>query len=156
MDVQDDAEHHREGSSAAARGESTADPTGSAPQAELGTSPGSALGVSPRTSPGIPPEASRPDGAMAIEVGGQTRILRAHVAYTGDGKPDAAVETQDGHVVVFSDQKNNDTGAAGPDGRADEAFVVDKETGRVVGSAHLDPATGQWVQKPLPSGPPTG
>ena len=55
------------------------------------------------------------------------------------------METTDGRVIVFSDTEDNETGAAGPDGRADEAWIVDKSTGRVVGAAHVDPGTGEWV-----------
>jgi hypothetical protein len=48
-------------------------------------------------------------------------------------------------VIVFADTEDNETGAAGPDGRADQAYVIDKRTGQVVSTAHLDPATGSWV-----------
>ena len=84
-------------------------------------------------------------GSMTVEVDGQTRDLPADKDYTGDGKPDAATETSDGKVIIFADTENNETGAAGPDGKADEAYVIDKQTGRVVGAAHVDPNTGEWV-----------
>jgi hypothetical protein len=83
---------------------------------------------------------------MIVDLGGETRELPAERDYTGDGRPDAAAETRDGKIVVFADTEDNRTGAAGPDGRADEAYVVDKETGRVVGAAHVDPRTGEWVE----------
>ena len=51
----------------------------------------------------------------------------------------------DGRVVVYSDSEDNETGAAEPDGRADEAWIVDKSTGRAVGEAHVEPGTGEWV-----------
>jgi hypothetical protein len=78
-------------------------------------------------------------------VGGRARQLPTEHDFTGDGQPDAAVETGDGRVIVFADTEDNETGAPGPDGRADEAYVVDKRTGRVLGVAHLDPASGSWV-----------
>ncbi|HYT09294.1 MAG TPA: hypothetical protein VEL73_01395 [Mycobacteriales bacterium] len=86
---------------------------------------------------------------MTVTVAGETRELPAEKDYTGDGQPDAAAETSDGRVIVFSDTEDNETGAPGPDGRADEAWVVDKHTGRVVGAAHVDPDTGEWVDGPL-------
>ena len=83
---------------------------------------------------------------ITVEVEGETRQLPAQHDYTGDGLPDAAVETDDGKVIVFADTEDNATGEAGPDGRADEAYVVDKSTGQVVGAAHVDPATGTWIE----------
>ena len=85
-------------------------------------------------------------GTMIVEMDGETRELPAERDYTGDGRPDAAAETSDGRVIVFADTEDSETGAAGPDGRADEAYVVDKQTGRVVGAAHIDPRTGGWVE----------
>ena len=85
-------------------------------------------------------------GGMAVETPSGPRRLPAERDYTGDGRPDAAVETADGRVVVFSDTEDNETGAPVPDGRADEAWIVDKATGRVVGAARLDPETGEWVE----------
>jgi hypothetical protein len=82
---------------------------------------------------------------MTVEVDGQTRELPAEHDYTGDGRPDAAVETPDGKVIVFADTEDNSTGAPGPDGKADEAYIVDKQSGQVVGAAHIDPQTGEWV-----------
>ena len=84
-------------------------------------------------------------GTMTVEVDGQARELPAEKDYTGDGRPDAAAETPDGKVIIFADTEDNATGEAGPDGRADEAYVVDKATGKVVGATHLDPETGEWV-----------
>ena len=84
-------------------------------------------------------------GEMTVNVNGETQQLPAEKDYTGDGQADAAVETQDGKVIVFADTENNETGAAGPDGKADEAWIVDKATGKVVGAAHVDPQTGEWV-----------
>ena len=92
----------------------------------------------------VPGEAAA-RGTMIVEVDGEKRELPAERDYTGDGRPDAAVETPDGRVVVFSDSADNETGAAEPDGRADEAWIVDKSTGRVVGEAHVQPGTGGWV-----------
>jgi hypothetical protein len=92
-------------------------------------------------------------GTMTVEVDGEARELPAERDYTGDGRPDAAAETSDGRVIVFADTEDNETGAAGPDGRADEAYVVDKQTGRVVGAAHLDPRTGEWVEGTGSDGP---
>ena len=139
MDVNEDAGQHRDGSDRGPSAEFAAPtPADAAPGgSDLAVSAESLLATTPVAAPG---------DTMTVEVGGETRTLRVHVDYTGDGKPDAAIETEDGRVVVFSDQKNNDTGAAGPDGRADEAFVVDKETGRVIAAVHLDPETGQWMQ----------
>jgi hypothetical protein len=94
-------------------------------------------------------------GTMTVEVDGQTRELPAEKDYTGDGRPDAAAETPDGKVIIFADTEDNETGAAGPDGRADEAYVVDKSTGRVVGVAHVDPRTGEWVDGVDPSAVPS-
>jgi hypothetical protein len=82
---------------------------------------------------------------MSVDLGGETRELPVRSDYTGDGQRDAAMETADGRVIIFSDTADNRTGAAGPDGKADEAWIVDKNTGRVVGSARRDPTTGQWV-----------
>ncbi len=100
---------------------------------------------------------------MTVDVGGETRELPAERDYTGDGRPDAAAETKDGKVIIFADTEDNQTGAAGPDGRADEAYVVDKQTGRVVGTAHVDPQTGEWVEgmdtdgsPAVPAGQPAG
>src|SRR4051794_31937622 len=39
---------------------------------------------------------------MTVEVEGETRQLPAEHDYTGDGRPDAAVETEDGKVIVFA------------------------------------------------------
>ena len=97
-------------------------------------------------TPGAPAgDDEAPAGTMTVELGGEVRELPAQRDYTGDGLPDAATETADGRVIVFADTGDNATGAAGPDGKADEAYVVDKRTGRVVGTAHLDPRTGEWV-----------
>src|SRR5829696_6242065 len=93
------------------------------------------------------------DGTMTIELDGETRELPAERDYTGDGRPDAAAETADGRVIVFADTQDNETGAAIPDGRADEAYVVDKRTGHVVGVARVDPVTGRWVAETGPGGP---
>jgi hypothetical protein len=98
-------------------------------------------------------------GTMIVRTGGETQRLPATKDYTGDGLADAAVETKDGQVIVFSDTEDNDTGAPGPDGRADEAWVVDKATGRVIGAARVDPETGEWVDglgTADPSGPGSG
>jgi len=118
---------------AAAPEEGAADPSGHAGSGgydDAGTAPGD----------------SAASGTMIVEVEGETRELPAERDYTGDCRPDAAAETSDGRVIVFSDTEDNETGAAGPDGRADEAYVVDKATGRVVGAAHVDPRTGEWVE----------
>jgi hypothetical protein len=105
-----------------------------------------------------PPAEPEPGGeSMTVEVDGTTRRLPVEHDYTGDGRPDAAVETPDGTVIVFADTEDNETGAPGPDGRADEAYVVDKRTGRVVSTAHLDPTSGAWVSADgRPVGIPTG
>ena len=106
-----------------------------------------------------PPAEPEPGGeSMTVEIGGTSRRLPAEHDYTGDGRPDAAVETPDGTVIVFADTEDNETGAAGPDGRADQAYVIDKRTGQVVSTAHLDPASGSWVDadgRPVeaPTGP---
>jgi DNA-binding beta-propeller fold protein YncE len=92
-----------------------------------------------------PAEAERGDESMTVEIDGTSRRLPAEHDYTGDGRPDAAVETPDGTVIVFADTEDNETGAPGPDGRADEAYVIDKRTGQVVSAAHVDPASGAWV-----------
>ena len=105
-----------------------------------------------------PPAESEPGtDSMTVEVDGTSRQLPAKHDYTGDGQPDAAVETADGTVIVFADTEDNETGAAGPDGRADQAYVIDKRTGQVVSTAHLDPASGVWVDADgRPVGVPTG
>jgi hypothetical protein len=87
-------------------------------------------------------------GSMTVEIDGRTQALPVERDYTGDGLPDAATETADGRVIVFADTEDNETGTAGPDGRADEAWIVDKQTGRVVAAAHIDPRTGEWVDGP--------
>ncbi len=92
-------------------------------------------------------------GTMTVEVDGETRELPAEKDYTGDGKADAVVETPDGKVIVFADTEDNATGDAGPDGKADEAYIVDKSTGKVVGAAHIDPSSGSWVEGTDSSGP---
>ena len=92
-------------------------------------------------------------GSMTVEVDGRTQNLPVERDYTGDGQADAAVETKDGQVIVFADTENNETGAAGPDGKADEAWIVDKSTGKVVGAAHIDPQTGEWVDGADTDGP---
>jgi hypothetical protein len=92
-------------------------------------------------------------GQMTVDVNGETQQLPAEKDYTGDGHADAAVETKDGRVIVFADTENNETGAAGPDGKADEAWIVDKSTGKVVGAAHVDPQTGEWVDGADTDGP---
>ena len=94
---------------------------------------------------GAPADPEPSPDAMTVEVGGTSRRLPAEHDYTGDGLPDAAVETAEGTVVVFADTEDNETGAPGPDGRADEAYVIDKRTGQVVSAAHLDPGSGSWV-----------
>ena len=86
-----------------------------------------------------------PATPMTVEVDGVTQRLPAEHDYTGDGRPDAAVETPEGTVIVFADTEDNETGAPGPDGRADEVYVIDKRTGQVVSAAHLDPESGSWV-----------
>src|SRR5690242_13179966 len=91
-----------------------------------------------------PPAEPEPGGeSMTVEIGGTSRRLPAEHDYTGDGRPDAAVETPDGTVIVFADTEDNETGAAGPDGRADQAYVIDKRTGQEVSTAHFDPASGK-------------
>jgi hypothetical protein len=110
-----------------------------------------------RNGPDEPEEltaAADPGGSMTVEVDGLTRRLPAEHDYTGDGRPDAAVETPDGTVVVFADTEDNATGAPEPDGKADEAYVVDKRTGRVIGAAHLRPGTGEWVDDDGAPAPP--
>ncbi|HEY6747409.1 MAG TPA: hypothetical protein VI357_17035 [Mycobacteriales bacterium] len=92
-------------------------------------------------------------GRMTVNVNGETQQLPAEKDYTGDGQADAAVETADGKVIIFADTENNETGAAGPDGKADEAWIVDKATGKVVGAAHVDPRTGEWVDGTDSDGP---
>jgi hypothetical protein len=101
---------------------------------------------------GAPAEPEPGHESMTVDIGGTTRRLPAEHDYTGDGLPDAAVETADGRVVVFADTEDNETGAAEPDGRADEAWIVDKSTGRAVGEAHVDPASGGWVDDSGPGG----
>jgi hypothetical protein len=99
------------------------------------------------------PAEPEPGGeSMTVELDGTSRRLPAEHDYTGDGRPDAAVETTDGTVIVFADTEDNETGAPEPDGRADEAWIVDKATGRAVGEAHVDPASGGWVEDPGPGG----
>jgi len=87
-------------------------------------------------------------GSMTVEIDGRSQDLPVERDYTGDGLPDAATETADGRVIVFADTEDNETGTTGPDGRADEAWIVDKQTGRVVGAAHVDLRTGEWVDGP--------
>jgi hypothetical protein len=89
-------------------------------------------------------EGSEGSGSMTVTVDGETRTLPTSHDHTGDGNPDATVQTSDGRTIVFTDTHDNATGAVGPDGKADEAFVVDS-SGHVVGAAHVDPATGEWV-----------
>jgi hypothetical protein len=105
-----------------------------------------------------PPAEPEPGGeSMTVDLGGTSRRLPVEHDYTGDGRPDAAVEIADGTVVVFADTEDNETGAAGPDGRADQAYVIDKRTGQVVSTAHLDPGSGTWVDADgRPVGTPIG
>jgi hypothetical protein len=111
--------------------------------------------MSVQDGPAAGPEQS--GESMTVEIGGTSRQLPVEHDYTGDGRPDAAVETPDGTVVVFADTEDNETGAAGPDGRADQAYVIDKRTGQVVSTAHLDLASGTWVDaEGRPVGSPTG
>ena len=115
--------------------------------------------VDPRTGeweegPAPAPTGGAPAGdRMVVEVDGRIQEVPVERDYTGDGRPDAAVETKDGNVIVFADTENNETGAAGPDGKADEAWIVDKSTGQVVGAAHVDPRTGEWVDGADTDGP---
>ena len=111
--------------------------------------------MSAQDGPSVEPE---PGGeSMTVEIGGTSRRLPVEHDYTGDGRPDAAVETPDATVIVFADTEDNETGAAGPDGRADQAYVIDKRTGQVVGTAHLDPGSGTWVDADgRPVGVPAG
>jgi hypothetical protein len=125
-----------------------------------GPAPGRGGSTDPGEPGGTPGGGS---GTMTVDLGGETRELPAERDYTGDGRPDAAAETADGKVIVFADTEDNETGAADPDGRADEAYVVDKQTGRVLGAAHVDPRTGEWVEgvdtagsPAAPAGPPAG
>ena len=90
---------------------------------------------------------AEPTEFMTVDLEGRSRRLPAEQDYTGDGRPDAAEERPDGTVVVFADTADNETGAPDPDGRADEAYVVDKRSGRVIGAARLDPETGEWVDE---------
>jgi hypothetical protein len=108
--------------------------------------------------PDEPAAGPEPAGeSMTVDLGGTSRQLPVEHDYTGDGRPDAAVETADGTVIVFADTEDNETGAAGPDGRADQAYVIDKRTGQVVSTAHLDLASGSWVDaEGRPVGSPTG
>jgi len=94
-------------------------------------------------------------GTMTVEVDGRTRELPAKHDYTGDGRPDAVIETPDGTVIVFADNEDNVTGDPRPDGRADEAYIVDKSTGQVVGAAHVDLRTGEWQEGLAPDRTPT-
>jgi hypothetical protein len=113
--------------------------------------PGSGAGAGGSPAPGT--DGGSTSGTMTVEIEGQTRELPAEKDYTGDGRPDAAAETPDGKVIVFADTEDNATGAAGPDGKADEAYIVDKQTGRVIGAAHVDPRTGEWVDDADADGP---
>src|SRR6266566_5290980 len=129
-----------------------AHPDSSAAPATMGATdvrPDNADPPGARTTTGVDRGGADAAGTMTVTVAGETRELPAEKDYTGDGQPDAAAETSDGRVIVFSDTEDNETGAPGPDGRADEAWVVDKHTGRVVGAAHVDPDTGEWVDGPL-------
>ena len=128
-----------DGSTGAGDGSGTAGDGGTAGTTDGGTDGGTEGGAT--------------DGTMIVEVDGETRELPTERDYTGDGKPDAMVETADGKVIVFADTENNETGAAGPDGKADEAYVVDKGTGQVVGAAHIDPDSGTWVEGTDADGP---
>ncbi|HVQ95356.1 MAG TPA: hypothetical protein VMU51_30285, partial [Mycobacteriales bacterium] len=57
-------------------------------------------------------------GSMTVEVEGQSRTLPTSHDYTGDGRPDATVQTEDGKLIVFADTDNNTTGDGAPDGKA--------------------------------------
>jgi hypothetical protein len=99
------------------------------------------------------PRASADDassaGTISVEMRGQTRDLPAGKDYTGDGRPDAVAETPDGQVVVFADTEDNESGAATPDGKADEVYVVDKATGRArPPTSTRTPAPGSTVRIP--------
>jgi hypothetical protein len=125
---------------------------------EEGPAPGTGGTADPADPSGTPGDhggTGGTGGTMIVDLGGETRELRAERDYTGDGRPDAAAETSSGRVIVFADTEDNETGATGPDGRADEAYVVDKQTGRVVGAAHVDPRTGEWVEGADPDGSPS-
>jgi hypothetical protein len=120
-----------------------------------GSDPGDASGGGSEGSDddGSTGTSSSGSGTMTVEVDGQTRELPAEKDYTGDGRPDAAAETSDGKVIIFADTEDNASGEAGPDGKADEAYVVDKQTGQVVGAAHIDPDSGEWVEGVDSDGP---
>jgi hypothetical protein len=113
--------------------------------------------MSTQDGPPAEPEPEPGEESMTVEIDGTSRRLPVEHDYTGDGRPDAAVETTDGTVIVYADTEDNETGAAGPDGRADQAFVIDKRTGQVVSTAHLDLDSGTWVDADgRPVGVPTG
>jgi hypothetical protein len=156
MDVRDGVDGPQEPTPAeTAAGTADNPPAGTAGGTPAETAAGTADNPPAETAGGTPAETGD-GGAMTVEVDGRTRRLPAEHDYTGDGRPDAAVETPDGTVVVFADTEDNATGAPGPDGKADEAYVVDKRTGRVIGAAHVRPGTGEWVDDDGAPAPPAG
>jgi hypothetical protein len=118
--------------------------TGAGDGGEVGTTSTSGGDAGDSGGPGDSGGAAGGTGSMTVEVDGQSRVLPTTHDYTGDGQPDAAVQTADGRTIVFTDTHDNSTGTPGPDGTADEAFILDS-SGHVVGAAHIDPSTGEWV-----------
>lgn len=81
-----------------------------------------------------------PEGAsrdILVEAGGQSNELEATIDVDRDGVSETAVVNgADGTQIAFSDTDG--------DGAADRAAVFDP-SGNLVGTAHFDPASGDWV-----------
>jgi hypothetical protein len=112
-----------------------------------GPDPGSGPDPDPGSGggPGTPDGTGEPGGSGApasapitVEVGSHAVPEQATADINHDGTADTAVvRTPDGGTIAYTDSDG--------DGHADRAAVHDAQ-GRLVGTAHYDPASGRWTE----------
>lgn len=89
------------------------------------------------------------DDELTVEIDGEEYVVEENVDADGDGANDmAAIETEDGGMIVFADTDH--------DGVADVAVEYDVD-GDIVTGAEYDESTGEWHEEeiealPLPNG----